>query len=117
MAASAVVAAVSAARSSSDPFRVLVSPATISRSDAPSAAASAAADPPPGVGSGALNTERRSRSGRSMSFMNHFPFFHDGANRLCPDADQIDGRAVDDHGVHLLAGLEAADPIVAVERV
>jgi hypothetical protein len=50
-----------------------------------------------------------------MSFMHDFPFFHDRPDGFRPDADQIDRRSVDDDGVHLLAGLEAADPIVAVE--
>ena len=51
------------------PVRVFASPATIISSEAPTAEARADAEPPPGVGSGALNAASRSRSVRSMSFM------------------------------------------------
>src|SRR6185295_17204471 len=69
MPASADAADASAARSSSVPARVFGRLATIVRSDAPTADARAAAEPPPGVGVGALNTASRSRtdlSARSM---------------------------------------------------
>src|SRR5437762_1677853 len=114
--------------------RLVASPATSISRETPAAEARADAEPPPGVGSGALNAESRSRSVRSMSFMtpprqqrvpvsssapldDDLSFLDDRPDRLRPDADQIDRRSVDDDGVHLLAGLEAADPIVAVDRV
>ena len=50
-----------------DPFRVFGSPVTMISSDAPIADASAAADPPPGVGSEELKAESRSRTERSTS--------------------------------------------------
>ena len=50
----------SAARSSGVPVFVFGSPATIASSDAPSAPASAAAEPPPGVGSGEAKASSRS---------------------------------------------------------
>ena len=62
-------AAASAARSSSEPVRVFGRPATIISSDAPTADASAAADPPPGVGSEELKAVSRSRTDLSVSDM------------------------------------------------
>src|SRR3954470_24663560 len=60
---------VSAARSSSVPDLVFGSAATIIRSEAPTAEASAAAEPPPGVGSLELNAASRSRTDLSVSDM------------------------------------------------
>src|SRR5438270_13308963 len=62
-------AAVNASRSPSAPVRVFGSDATFISSDAPVADASAAADPPPGVGAEELNAARRSRSERSIRAM------------------------------------------------
>src|SRR5689334_10788006 len=78
--------------------------------------ASAAADPPPGVGSEELNASRRSRTERSTS-MHEPTFLDDRSNRVRADAYQIDGRTVDDYRIHLLAGLEAADARVSIERI
>src|SRR5580765_6811695 len=44
------------------------------------------------------------------------PTFDDGSDRISADPDQVDRRPVHDHRVHLLAGLEAADSILAIER-
>ena len=101
-------------------MRVFGSAATIISSDAPTADASAAADPPPGVGSEELNAASRSRT--DLSDKRHvrstsFPFLTTARIVVRADANQIDRRPGDDDRVHLLAGLEAADPIVAVERV
>src|SRR5579864_5140221 len=113
---STAAAACSAARFSSDPDRVFRLPDTMIRSDAPTAQASAEADPPPGVGSDELNASSRSVNGRSTS-MGHASFFHDGANRVRADTNEIDGRTIDDDRVQLLAGFEAAHAIVPVERI
>ena len=93
-------------------------------SDAPTADASADADPPPGVGSGELNAASRVSRRRAISMLpsrcashDTRPFLTTRADGVRADANQIDGRAVDDDGVHLLARLEAADRVVAVERV
>src|SRR5262249_61047164 len=87
-------AAARAARSSSELVRVFGSDATMSSSDAPIAEESAAADPPPGVGSGELNAARRSEIARSRSM--HDPSLLDHrADRVGADADQIDSRSVD----------------------
>src|SRR4030095_8993660 len=110
-------------RSVSAPLRVFGSPATIIKSDAPSAAASADAEPPPGVGSDELNEASRSRSGLSASAMpailwnDDAPFLDHRVDRRRRHANQIDRRAVDDHGIHLFPRLEAADGGVAIERV
>src|SRR5471032_2524671 len=45
------------------------------------------------------------------------PAFDHRADRLSANAQQVDRRPVDDHRIHLLADLEAADAVVAVERV
>src|SRR5438034_3039569 len=116
IAISAADADASAARSSSDPFRVFSSPATIISSDVPTAEASADADPPPGVGSGALNAARISRTVLSAS-MNDASLFDHRPDCVGANTDQINRRTVDDHRVHLLAGFEASDDLVAVERV
>src|SRR6187200_3056342 len=108
--ASAAAADASAARSSSVPPRVFGSPATIIRSDAPTADASAAADPPPGVGSVELKASRRSRTDLSASSITHdLPLLDHRADRRGAGADQIDRRTVHDHGIHLLARFEAAE--------
>src|SRR5712691_1499766 len=106
---SASVADASADRSSSDPVRVFGSAATISSSEAPIAEASADAEPPPGAGSEELNAARTSRTGRSTS-MDDAPLLDDGA-------DEIDRRSSHHDRVHLLARLEAAHTLVAIERV
>src|SRR5262245_6748433 len=116
MPASTSPAAASASRSCGEPLRVFGSAATIISSDAPIADEGAAAEPPPGVGSGELNAASRSRTARSRS-MDDASLLDDGADRLGADTDQIDRRAVDDDGVHLPAGFEAADAIVTIERV
>src|SRR5258708_115902 len=116
IAASAAHAAARAAGSSSDPFRVFASPATIIRSDTPTAETSADADPPPGVGSGALNAASTSRTVRSTS-MNDASFLDHRTDRLRADADQIDRRPVDAHCVHLRAGVQASDQILALACV
>ena len=102
---------------SSVPLRVFGRPATIISSDAPIADASAAADPPPGVGSDGANAASRSRRTEMLSSQRSWSacratiraLLDDRADRSRADADQIDRRAVDDDRVHLLAGLEAAD--------
>src|SRR5919201_6143468 len=60
-------AAASAARSCSVPDRVFGIAPTISRSAAPTDAARADADPPPGVGSVDAKAARSSRNGRSVN--------------------------------------------------
>src|SRR5262245_13241665 len=67
-------ASASLARSSSD-RDFFGSPATMMSSDAPTAPARAAAEPPPGVGVGALNAFRTSRRGLSISMADQFPAF------------------------------------------
>src|SRR5262249_38339323 len=109
-------AARSALRSSSVLLRVFGSAATITSSDAPTADASADAEPPPGVGSLELNASRRSVTDLSTS-MNDASFFDYGCDGFGAHADQIDSGTVDDDGVHLLARLDAADAGVAIERI
>ena len=111
---SAAVADASAERSSSDPVRVFGSAATISSSEAPMAEASADAEPPPGAGSEELNAARTSRTGRSTS-MDDAAFLDDGADGIGADADEIDRRSPHHDRVHLLARLEAAHALVAIE--
>src|SRR5215207_5698593 len=116
-------ASASAGRSASAPVRVFGRAATIISSDAPSAAESADADPPPGVGSEELNAASSWRSGWSASGMRPVLLIDDAAlldhraDRGRRDADEIDRRSIDDHRVHLLPRLEAADRVVAVEAV
>ena len=115
-------AAFSRSTSSSVAARDLGRPATIASSDAPMAPASAAADPPPGVGSDDLKAARRSVTVRAVSChdsrseVRDASFrktmraaFDDAGDRRRADADQIDGVAGDEDGVHELAGFEAAD--------
>src|SRR5205807_4278219 len=92
-------AAPSAWRSASVPDLDFGSPATIIRSDAPIAEASADADPPPGVGSDEANAASRSRTVFSVS--NEPSLFDHRLDRLGPDAHQVDGGPGDDHRVHL----------------
>src|SRR3989442_15480278 len=110
------VALDSAARSWSELDRVFGSAATIISNDAPTAEASAAADPPPGVGSDDANAASRSRTVLSVS-MNDLRFFDHRADGVRADANQIDRRPGHDDRVHLLADLEAADAVVAIQRV
>src|SRR5712691_7087708 len=114
MSISAFVADPSADRSSSDPARVFGKPATIISSEAPIAEASADAEPPPGAGSEELNALSTSRTGRSTS-MDDASFLDDGADGIGADADEIDRRSPHHDRVHLLARLEAAHAIVALE--
>src|SRR6476646_8604142 len=83
---------------------------------APVADAIAAADPPPGVGSGEAKAESTSRSDLSVS-IDDAPFLDDGSDGVRAHANQLDGTAVQHDGVQLLADFEAAHTIVAIERV
>src|SRR6185295_9888834 len=61
--------AASADRSASDPLRVFGNAATISSKEAPTAEASADAEPPPGVGRELANAASRSRTDPSTRVM------------------------------------------------
>src|SRR5262245_34623721 len=113
---SAALAWCNACRSSSVPARVFGRLATMINSAAPTADASADAEPPPGVGSLELKASSSSRTDRSTSMHDRSFLDHHG-DGIRADAHQIDGRAVHDHRVELFAGLEAADAVVAIERV
>src|SRR5438034_4074934 len=109
MPASADAASANAARSSSAPDRVFGNPVTIVSSAAPTDAARAAADPPPGVGSDEAKAESRSRTDLSISMMNDLALLDHRADGVGADANQVDRWSGDDDGVHLLADFEAAD--------
>src|SRR5579871_4193890 len=117
MPTSCAAAASSAARSSSELWRVFGSPATISSSDAPTDAASALADPPPGVGSDEENAFKRSRTDLSSRANDNLSFLDHVTDGLDADTDQIDRRSVDRHRIHLLSHFQAPDAVVAIERV
>src|SRR5262245_27545436 len=119
-AASAVQRAPAAVRrcaSSSVAARDFGRPATIPSSEAPSAPASPAAEPPPGVGLGERNASSREATERSVSFMDGYAAFVDGRDGRRADADQIYRISVHQDRVHQLAGLEAAGRLVQVERI
>src|SRR5262245_48452067 len=86
--------------------------------DVPSAEASAAADPPPGVGSDELNAASASRIEVAVivGSVNNPAVLDHGTNHVRADANEIDGRTPEDDGVHLLADFKAADAILTVER-
>src|SRR5436190_24330514 len=117
MPASADAASANAARSSSAPDRVFGNPVTIVSSAAPTDEASAAADPPPGVGSDEASAEIRSRTGLSISTLNDLALLDHPEDCVGADAHQVDRRPGDDHRVHLFADFEAADVSVPVERI
>src|SRR5262245_37186519 len=121
----AASAPASAVRSSSELDFVFGSAATMASREAPIADASAEAEPPPGVGWGeakAASTSRRDWSintmdippargapppldvvsrGHSGGDVDHATAFHDRANGLRADANEIDCRSGDDDRVHL----------------
>src|SRR5438034_9006975 len=114
MPASADAASANAARSSSAPDRVFGNSVTIVSSAAPTDEASAAADPPPGVGSDDANAESRSRTGLSISMLNDLALLDHSADRVGADAHQVDRGSGDNHRVHLFADFETADVGVPV---
>src|SRR4029453_901523 len=110
-------AALSRCASSSVAARDLGRAATIASRDAQSAPASAAAEPPPGVGLGERKASRRAVTERSVSVMDDGTALDHRGDRRGADPDQIYRIAGDEDGIHQLAGLEAADAVVAIEGV
>src|SRR5204863_6536052 len=62
-------------------------------------------------------TAYHSRTCRTGRRRHDLAVLDDGADRVRPDANQIDCRAVDNHRIHLSARFEAADAIVAIDGV
>src|SRR5690349_5842477 len=100
-------------------------PATIASRETPIAPASADADPPPGVGSDDAKASRRLVTDCCINMRSPMvgqraghdaPPFEYRRDRRGVDPKKIDGRSVDQDGVELFAGLEAADARVAIER-
>src|SRR5215510_4044329 len=99
--------------SSGAPVLVFGRPATIRRSDTPTAPARAAADPPPGTASVDEKASIRSASAISAKrggsgFMEYdLAAFDDHLNGRCVHANQFGQAALEHDRVHQLAGLEA----------
>src|SRR5512147_1677729 len=103
----------SAPRSASGDVRVFCMCATMSSSEAPTAPASAEADPPPGVGSVDANASRISET-VLLTSMHDLSGFDDGTNGRRADPNEIDRYAVHEDSVHLLAGFERTQGVGAV---
>ena len=102
------IPAASAARSLSAPVRVLANPLTMMSSEVPSADARAAAEPPPGVGSGELNAASRSRTDvSSQEHARHFDACERASGSLAELRRMDDQEPRDDRPVRSLSSLTA----------